>query len=54
VNHVTDEAAQEASDVMLGMFSVNSSPAIVLLDSGASHSCIAYYLSRIIIYTCVL
>ena len=32
------EEAQEAPDVVLGMFSVNSVPARVLFDSGASHS----------------
>jgi hypothetical protein len=38
INHVTVEQAQEASEVMLGMFLVNSEPASVLFDSGASHS----------------
>jgi hypothetical protein len=32
------EKAQEATDVVLGMFPVNSVPARVLFDSGASHS----------------
>jgi hypothetical protein len=32
------EEAQEATDVVLGMFPVNSVPARVLFDSGASHS----------------
>jgi hypothetical protein len=32
VNHVTIEDAQETLEVMLSMFSSNSSPAIVLLD----------------------
>jgi len=41
VNHVTAEVAQEAPDMMLGMFPVNSSPATVLFDSSASHSFIA-------------
>ena len=31
VNHVTTEIAQEAPDVVIGMFSVNSNSAIVLL-----------------------
>ena len=31
------EEAQEAPDIMLGMFSVNSVLARVLFDSGASH-----------------
>jgi hypothetical protein len=32
------EEAQEATDVVLGMFPINSVPARVLFDSGASHS----------------
>ena len=42
VNHVTTETAQEAPDVMISMLPVNSNLAIVLFDSGASHSFIAY------------
>ncbi|MBJ4473577.1 hypothetical protein JGE33_24720, partial [Salmonella enterica subsp. enterica serovar Kentucky] len=38
VNAVTAEEAQEAPDVVLGTLSVNSCPATVLFDSGASHS----------------
>ena len=38
MNHVTEEEAQTASDVVLGKFLVNSAPATVLFDSGASHS----------------
>nr|ADB85376.1 putative retrotransposon protein [Phyllostachys edulis] len=38
VNHVIVEEAQTASDVVLGKFIVNSAPATVLFDSGASHS----------------
>jgi hypothetical protein len=38
VNHVSVEQAQNDSGVVLGTFSVNSTPAIVLFDSGASHS----------------
>ncbi|MBJ4058730.1 aspartyl protease family protein, partial [Salmonella enterica subsp. enterica serovar Goldcoast] len=41
MNHVTAEEAQTAPDVVLGMFLVNSVPASVLFDSGASHSFIA-------------
>ena len=41
VNHVTAEDAQDATDVVLGMFPVNSAPASVLFDSGASHSFIS-------------
>ena len=35
---MTAETAQEAPDVVFGMFLVNSKPASVLFDSGASHS----------------
>ena len=39
---MTVETAQEAPDVVIGTFSVNSNSAIVLFDSGVSHSFIAY------------
>ena len=42
VNHVTAKTAQEAPDVVIGTFLVNSNSAIVLFNSGASHSFIAY------------
>jgi hypothetical protein len=38
VNHMTSGEAQQAQDVVLGMFLTSSHPATVLLDSGASHS----------------
>ena len=38
LHHVNAEEAQEAPDVVLGTFPVNSVPATVLFDSGASHS----------------
>jgi hypothetical protein len=38
VMHVDAEVAQENPRVMLGMFLVNSTLALVLFDSGASHS----------------
>jgi hypothetical protein len=41
VNHVTTEEAQQAQDVVLGMFLASSHSAIVLFDSGASHSFIS-------------
>jgi hypothetical protein len=41
VNHVSSDIAQEAPEVMLGTFSVNSISAIVLFHSGASHSFIS-------------
>ena len=41
VNHVAVEEAQTSPDVVLGTFLVNSVPAAVLFDSGASHSFIS-------------
>jgi hypothetical protein len=38
VNHVTAEEAKGDKDVVLGTFLINSIPATVLFDSGASHS----------------
>jgi hypothetical protein len=38
LNHVNAAEAEEAPDVVLGTFLVNSIPARVLFDSGASHS----------------
>jgi hypothetical protein len=38
---VTTEEAQQAQDVVLGMFLASSHPTIVLFDSGASHSFIS-------------
>jgi hypothetical protein len=38
---VTIEEAQQAQDVVLGMFLASSHPAIVLFDSEASHSFIS-------------
>jgi hypothetical protein len=38
---VTVDEAQEAPDVVLGTFAVNSTTAIVLFDSGALHSVIS-------------
>jgi hypothetical protein len=35
---MTSEEAQQALDVVLGMFLANSHPATILFDSGASHS----------------
>jgi hypothetical protein len=32
------QEAQEAPDVVLGMFFINDTPAVVLFDSGASHT----------------
>jgi hypothetical protein len=41
VNHVAVEEAQEAHDVVIGMFLINECYAVVLFDSGASHSFIS-------------
>jgi hypothetical protein len=41
INHVMVDEAQEAPDVVLGMFSVNSTTAIALFDFGALHSFIS-------------
>jgi hypothetical protein len=41
VNHVSTEEAQQAQDVVLGMFLASSHPATVLFDSGVSHSFIS-------------
>jgi hypothetical protein len=41
VNHVAVEEAQAASDVIVGMILINDNNAIVLFDSGASHSFVA-------------
>jgi hypothetical protein len=38
VNHVVVEEAQEAPDVVISMFFINDTSAVVLFDSGASHS----------------
>ncbi|KAK1682365.1 hypothetical protein QYE76_043213 [Lolium multiflorum] len=38
LNHVNAEEAQEAPDIVLGTFPVNSVSSTVLFDSGASHS----------------
>jgi hypothetical protein len=39
VNHVVVEEVQEAPDVVIGMFLINATSAVMLFDSGASHSC---------------
>jgi hypothetical protein len=44
---VDGEEEQEAPDVVIGMFIVNGTSAVVLFDSGASHSFIsAAYIGR--------
>ena len=41
VNHVSTKTALAEPEVMLDTFNVNSTPATVLFDSGASHSFIS-------------
>jgi hypothetical protein len=41
VNHVAVEEAQEAPDVVIGLFFINDISAVVLFDSGASYSFIS-------------
>ena len=49
------ETAEEALDVVLGMFLVNSYPAIVLFDIGASHTFIsARFVEKHNIDTCTM
>jgi hypothetical protein len=38
VNHMTSDEAQQAQDVVLGMFLASSHPTTILFDFGASHS----------------
>jgi hypothetical protein len=41
INHVTTEEAQQAQDIVLGMFLASSHPTTILFDLGASHSFIS-------------
>jgi hypothetical protein len=41
VNHMISEEAQQAQDVVLGMFLASSHPATIIFDSSASHSFIS-------------
>jgi hypothetical protein len=41
VNHVAVEEAQEAPDMVIGMFFVNDTSVVALFDSGALHSFIS-------------
>jgi hypothetical protein len=41
VNHVVVKEVQEAPDVVIGIFFINDTFAVVLFDSGASHSFIS-------------
>jgi hypothetical protein len=55
VNHVAAETAQEAQDIVFGMFLINSAPASVLFDFGASHTFIsAEYVAKYSIPVCTM
>jgi hypothetical protein len=55
VNHVVAETAQEAQDVVFGMFRINSAPASVLFNSGVSHTFIsAEYVAKYSIPLCTM
>jgi hypothetical protein len=41
VNHMTSDEAQQALDIVLGMFLASSDPTTILFDSRASHSFIS-------------
>ena len=41
VHHIFADEAQENPEVVIGMFPVNNIPAVILFDSGASHSFIS-------------
>jgi hypothetical protein len=47
VNHVAAETVQEGPEIMMGTFSINSIPATVLFDSGASHTFISQAFVRV-------
>jgi hypothetical protein len=46
VNHLDAEAIQDAQDMAVGMFPVESYPTKVLFDTGATHSFCFYILGR--------
>ena len=47
VNNVATETVQEGPEIMMGTFSINSIPATVLFDSGASHTFISQAFVRV-------
>jgi len=47
VNNVAVEIVQEGPEIMMGTFSINSIPAIVLFDFGASHTFISQSFVRV-------
>jgi hypothetical protein len=52
VNHVTVSEAQEAPDVVLGTFSVNSTTAIVLFDSFISDAYVEWHNIPVVMLKC--
>jgi hypothetical protein len=46
VNHVTSESAQDAPDMVISTFPINSHSASVLFDSGRSHSFISTHFMK--------
>jgi len=47
VNNVATETVQEGPEIMMSTFSINSIPATVLFDSGASHTFISQAFVRV-------
>ena len=47
VNNVASETVQEGPEIMMGTFNINSIPATVLFDSGASHTFISQAFVRV-------
>ena len=45
MNHVNVEEVMEEPDAVVGMFPINSIPALILFDTGASHS----FISRVFV-----
>jgi hypothetical protein len=50
VNHAAVEEALEAPDVVIGMFLISDTSAVVLFDSGASHFSYMLHMLRSIIF----
>jgi hypothetical protein len=46
VNHTTIDDIFEGEPVTVGMFSINNHPAVILFDSGSSHSFISQAFAR--------
>ena len=54
MNHVAAETAQEAQDVVFGMFLVHSAPALVLFDSGHRIPLFPLSLLQNMVFPCIL